>query len=150
MNRRWSEREAENWYKAQPWLRGSNFLPSDCVNRLDMWQSAGKKEHLATADTELKMCDELGFNTVRLWLNFDVYYKEPDEFMDTLEQYVSLSAKHHQSVMLVITYEEDLPYGEVFEPKEPGVQKPLYTHFNRDYPAYVIRRTNGLCGRYIC
>lgn len=39
--------------------------------------------------------------------------------------------------MLVITYEEDLPYGEIFVPKEPGVQKPLYMHFNRDYPAYV-------------
>lgn len=59
------------------------------------------------------MCDELGFNTVRLWLNFDVYYKEPEEFMQTLEQYISLCAKHNQSVMLVLAYEEDLPDGAV-------------------------------------
>lgn len=133
MNRKWTEKEIKEWYDSLPWLRGSNFLPSDCVNRLDMWQSFGREEHLKTADKELALCNEIGFNTVRLWLNFDVYYKEPDEFMDTLERYIALSAKHNQSVMLVLAYEEDLPYGEKFVAKELGEQKVYYNHFNRDY-----------------
>ncbi len=133
MNRRWTKDEIDSWYNSLKWLRGSNFLPSNCVNRLDMWQSIGREEHLKTADLELKMCDELGFNTVRLWLNFDVYYKEPKEFMETLEQYIALSAKHHQSVMLVLAYEEDLPNGDTFVPKELGAQKVYHNHFNRDY-----------------
>ena len=41
MKRQWTEQEINEWYAKQPWLRGTNFLPSDCINRLDMWQSFG-------------------------------------------------------------------------------------------------------------
>ena len=133
MKRQWTEQEIAAWYKSLPWLRGTNFLPSDCVNRLDMWQSIGREEHLKTAETELKLSKETGFNTVRLWCNFDVYYKEPEEFMQTLESYISLCAKYDHSVMLVLAYEEDLPHGEKFVPKELGAQKEYFNHFNRDY-----------------
>ena len=133
MKRQWTEQEINEWYAKQPWLRGTNFLPSDCINRLDMWQSFGREEHLKTAETELKLSEETGFNTVRLWCNFDVYYKEPEEFMQTLESYISLCAKYHHSVMLVLAYEEDLPYGDKFVAKELGAQKEYYNHFNRDY-----------------
>lgn len=54
MKERWSESRIKKWYDEKPWLRGSNFLPSDCVNRLDMWQSFGREEHMKTADAELK------------------------------------------------------------------------------------------------
>lgn len=136
MNRRWTENEIKAWYDALPWLRGCNFLPSNCVNRLDMWQSYKRNEHLETADRELALCNETGFNTVRLWLNFDVYYKEPEEFMNTLESYISLSAKHNQAVMIVLAYEEDLPYGEKFIAKNLGKQKIYFNHFNRDYKLF--------------
>ena len=133
MKRKWTVKEINDWYAKLPWLRGCNFLPSNCVNRLDMWQSFGRDKHLDTADKELKLCEELGFNTVRLWANFDVYYKEPRQFMKTLESYISLCDKHNQLVMLVLAYEEDLPYGDVFVPKKLGKQKLLNNHFNRDY-----------------
>ncbi len=149
MNRLWTEEEIRNWYDSLPWLRGSNFLPSNCVNRLDMWQSYGRDEHMRVSDIELKMCDDLGFNTVRLWLNFDVYYKEPEEFMETLEQYIALSAKHHQSVMLVLAYEEDLPFGETFVPKELGPQKTYHNHFNRDYVEERRLRQEGAYRHYM-
>lgn len=133
MKRKWTVKEITEWYNKLPWLRGCNFLPSNCINRLDMWQSFGKKEHLETSDKELQMCQDLGFNTVRLWINFDVYYKEPKKFMDTLEKYIELCDKHKQSVMLVLAYEEDLPYGDTFVPKKLGKQKLWHNHFNRDY-----------------
>lgn len=127
MKNRWTEQEIKEWYDSMQWLRGSNFLPSNCVNRLDMWQSYGREEHLKTADRELALCKEIGFNTVRLWLNFDVYYKEPEEFMVTLESYISLSAKHNQGVMLVLVYEEDLPYEEKFLQKIWGNKRYIIT-----------------------
>ena len=133
MKRKWTVKEINDWYSKRPWLRGCNFLPSDCINRLDMWQSIGREEHLKTADKELQMCEDLGFNTVRLWANFDVYYKEPRKFMETLEMYIDLCDKHKQLVMLVLAYEEDLPYGDTFVPKELGKQKLWNNHFNRDY-----------------
>src|ERR1700733_11037179 len=35
---RWSEAKAQQWYAAQPWLVGANFLPADAINQLEMWQ----------------------------------------------------------------------------------------------------------------
>lgn len=123
MKTKWSVKQANQWYEKQGWLRGCNFIGSDCTNRLDMWQSYKSDIKLKTADKELALCEKIGFNTVRLWANFDVYYKEPKEFMEILEQYVCLCDKHHQKVMIVLAYEEDLPRGDVFIAKEMGEQE---------------------------
>ncbi|MBQ2705147.1 MAG: cellulase family glycosylhydrolase [Clostridia bacterium] len=122
MKRQWTAEEANSWYEKLGWLRGCNFIGSDCANRLDMWQSYKSEEKLATADRELALAKKIGFNTVRLWANFDVYYEEPDSFMEILEQYLLLCHKHGQKVMLVLGYEEDLPRGDVFVPKKLGEQ----------------------------
>jgi hypothetical protein len=87
-----------------------------------MWQRYKCEEKLATADKELALAKRIGFNTVRLWANFDVYYAEPESFMEILEKYISLCHKHSQKVMLVLGYEEDLPRGEIFVPKKMGEQ----------------------------
>ena len=122
MKERWSSKQAQEWYSKQGWLRGCNFIGSDCTNRLDMWQSYKSEEKLLTAEKELALCEKIGFNTVRLWANFDVYYKEADAFMDILEKYITLCDKYHQKVMMVLAYEEDLPRGDVFIAKEMGEQ----------------------------
>ena len=123
MKRKWTCEEANNWYKKLGWLRGCNFIGSDCVNRLDMWQSYKCEEKLAKADRELALANQIGFNTVRLWANFDVYYAEPESFMDIFERYIALCHKHNQKVMIVLGYEEDLPRGDVFIPKKMGEQE---------------------------
>ncbi len=122
MKRKWTQEEANSWYKKLGWLRGCNFIGSDCANRLDMFQSYKCEEKLATADRELALANKIGFNTVRLWMNFDVYYAEPEEYMEITERYISLCAKHNQKVMMVLGYEEDLPRGDVFIPKKLGEQ----------------------------
>ena len=99
MKTKWSVKQANQWYEKQGWLRGCNFIGSDCTNRLDMWQSYKSDIKLKTADKELALCEKIGFNTVRLWANFDVYYKEKDSYMDILEKYISLCDKHHQKVI---------------------------------------------------
>ena len=123
MNRQWTIKEARDWYSRLGWLRGCNFIGSDCVNRLDMWQSYRCEEKLATADRELALAAQIGFNTVRLWANFDVYYAEPESFMAILERYITLCHRHCQKVMIVLGYEEDLPRGDIFIPKEMGEQR---------------------------
>ena len=37
---RWSEQKANDWYAKQPWLVGSNYVPKDAINELEMWQDA--------------------------------------------------------------------------------------------------------------
>jgi uncharacterized protein (DUF1501 family) len=35
----WPAVKANQWYAAQPWLVGCNFLPSTAVNDVEMWQA---------------------------------------------------------------------------------------------------------------
>jgi hypothetical protein len=41
-NDRWSEKKAYQWYQKQAWLVGANFLPSNAINQLEMWQASQK------------------------------------------------------------------------------------------------------------
>ena len=122
MKERWSCEQANAWYETMGWLRGCNFIGSDCANRLDMFQQYKSEEKLATAERELALCQKIGFNSVRIWANFDVYLAEPESYMEMFERYIALSAKYGQKVMVVLTHEEDLPLGETFVPKKMGEQ----------------------------
>lgn len=122
MNRKWTAEEANEWYSKLGWLRGCNFIGSDCANRIDQWQSFGAQSHLATADRELALAEKIGFNTVRLIVEFDVWLQERGHFMQMLENYISLCAKHRQKVLLVLTTETQLTRGDRFIPKPLGEQ----------------------------
>ena len=122
MKEKWTVKQANEWYKKQGWLRGCNFIGSDATNRLDMWQAYKSKEKLITAEKELALCEKIGFNTVRLWANFDVYYKEPESYMEIFDEYIELCGKYNQKVMVVLAHEEDLPRGDIFVAKEMGEQ----------------------------
>ncbi len=36
---RWTESQANQWYAKQPWLVGSNYIPANAINELEMWQA---------------------------------------------------------------------------------------------------------------
>lgn len=121
---RWSQKKAWDWYNSQGWIRGCNFIGSDCANRIDQWQSYGSEERMAVADRELQLAHDIGFNSVRLIVDFEVWLQEPQSYMQILEQYISLCAKHEQSVMIVLATEAQLPRGDgEFVPKPLGEQK---------------------------
>ena len=33
---RWTAERANSWYAQQPWLVGSNYIPADAINELEM------------------------------------------------------------------------------------------------------------------
>ncbi|MBO5199843.1 MAG: cellulase family glycosylhydrolase [Clostridia bacterium] len=102
MGERWSKERIWEWYDARPWLRGCNFMGSDCANRIDQWQELGFEERLETADRELALCAETGFNTVRLIPEFIVWYQEHDGFFERFDRYLDVCAKHGISAMVVL------------------------------------------------
>jgi len=121
---RWTEKKAWEWYNSYEWLRGCNFIGSDCATRIDQWQSYGREDRMVVADRELGLAEEIGFNTVRLIVDFEVWLQEPESYMSVLEEYISLCAKHKQYVMIVLTTEALLPRGDgEFVPKQLGEQK---------------------------
>ncbi len=123
MKRKWTESEAWEWQKAVGWLRGCNFIGSDCANRIDMWQSHNNRGHMETAARELALCGDIGFNTVRLLVEFDVWLQERDSFMSVLESYISLCAENGLKVMLTLANEAQLCRGEKYVPKPLGEQE---------------------------
>jgi hypothetical protein len=70
---RWTEKAANDWYARQPWLVGSNYIPANAINQLEFWQ-ADTFDPL-WIDTELTWAEELGMNTMRVFLH-DLPWKQ--------------------------------------------------------------------------
>ena len=96
----WTAERARNWYAGQPWLVGCNFLPSTAVNDVEMWQE--ETFDAATIDRELGWARDLGFNTVRVFLNYVVWEADAEGLKSRFNQFLDIAAKHHISVMPVL------------------------------------------------
>ena len=83
---KWSKEKAWEWYNSKPWLRGCNFMSSDCCNRIDQWQEYDFDKRLETTDKELELLKKTGFNSIRIILEFIVWKKEHDGFMERFEK----------------------------------------------------------------
>lgn len=94
LEKRWSRERIWDWYDSRPWMRGCNFLPSNAVNYIDMWQTLHKEEILACADRELALAARTGFNTLRLILNFTVWKEERKGFFEMVDAWLTLCHKH--------------------------------------------------------
>ena len=55
----WPVEKAAEWQKSHPWLVGCNFIPSNAINQLEMWQADTFDP--ATNDRELGWAEDLGF-----------------------------------------------------------------------------------------
>lgn len=118
----WTKEKAWKWYNSMPWIRGFNGLPSNCVNRIAMWQEYNHKEVFEQIEREFILAKETGFNCVRAVIQFEVWYYEHDSFMDNLEEYFCLADKHGLMVMLVLGNDCTVPKDH-FIPVKFGEQK---------------------------
>ena len=64
---RWASEKANEWYTRQPWLVGCNFIPSNAINQLEMWQA--ETFDADAIDRELGWAASIGFNTIRTHLH---------------------------------------------------------------------------------
>jgi hypothetical protein len=64
---RWSAEHANQWYAHQPWLVGANYIPSDAINQLEMFQATTFNP--ALNDKELGMAESIGMNAIRVFLS---------------------------------------------------------------------------------
>ena len=120
-NARWSEAKANDWYAKQPWLVGSNFIPSDAINELEMFQAATFNP--ALNDKELGMAEGIGMNTMRVFLQDQLWQGDPEGFKKRLDTFLAIAAKHHIKPLLVLfdsCWETD-PHLGPQHPPIPGV-----------------------------
>ncbi|MBQ6141444.1 MAG: 1,4-beta-xylanase, partial [Kiritimatiellae bacterium] len=51
----WTKEQAWEWYNAQPWIRGCNYMPASAANRYDMWQVWDSERRFEEMDRELAL-----------------------------------------------------------------------------------------------
>lgn len=97
---RWTEAQANAWYDHQPWLVGANYIPSDAINELEMFQPATYNP--ALNDKELGMGESIGMNTMRVFLQDQLWVSDPEGFRKRLDDFLSIAARHHIRPILVL------------------------------------------------
>lgn len=97
---RWSEAKANAWYAKQPLPVGSNYIPDDAINQLEMWQAAtfDPKE----IDRELGWAQGLGMNTMRVFLHDLLWQQDPDGFKQRINTFLEIAARHHIRPIFVL------------------------------------------------
>ena len=118
---RWPEEHANAWYAKQPWLVGANFVPSDAINQLEMFQAATFNPTLI--DKELGLAEGIGMNTMRVFLQDQLWEQDAEGFKQRLGVFLSIAAKHHIRPLLVLfdSYWESDPRLGPQHPPIPGV-----------------------------
>jgi hypothetical protein len=96
----WSEKAANDWYAEQPWLVGSNYIPSYAINELEMWQADTFDP--ARIDLELGWAESLGMNTMRVFLHDLLWQQDPKGFQKRVDTFLQIAAKHHIRPLFVL------------------------------------------------
>lgn len=98
--RRWTEKQANEWYANQPYLVGANFVPASAINELEMWQADTFDPQ--RIDLELGWAESIGMNTMRVFLHDLAYEQDKAGFKKRLDQFLTICDKHKIKPMLVL------------------------------------------------
>jgi hypothetical protein len=118
---RWSEKEAADWYAKQPWLVGSNYIPANAINELEMWQADTFDPK--RIDLELGWAEAIGLNTMRVFLHDLPWQQDAAGFQKRIDTFLQIAAKHHIKPLFVLfdsCWDPEPHLGKQHAPK-PGV-----------------------------
>lgn len=97
---RWTKARAAAWYARQPWPAGSNYVPSDAINELEMWQADTFDPK--RIDQELGWAQGLGMNTMRVFLHDLLWKQDAAGFKKRIDTFLTIAAKHHIKPIFVL------------------------------------------------
>lgn len=129
---KWSREQAKEWYEEQGTILGANFVPSTAINQLEMWQEDTFDPE--TIDRELGYAQEIGMNTMRVYLHSLAYKADKQGFKERMREYLEIADDHGIKTMFVFfddVWNAEPKIGKQPEPK-PGthnsgwVQDPGY------------------------
>lgn len=95
----WPAERANDWYRNRSWVVGCNFTPSTAINQLEMWQADTFDPK--TIDRELGWAEDLGFNTVRVFLQNLLWTQDKEGFLKRMDRFLTIADKHHIAVIFV-------------------------------------------------
>lgn len=97
---RWTVEQANAWYARQPWLVGANYLPSNAINQLEMWQA--ETFDPATIDRELALAQSIGMNTMRVFLHDLLWQQDAPGFRKRIDEFLTIAARHRIKPLFVL------------------------------------------------
>jgi hypothetical protein len=97
---RWTEKDAADWYAKQPWLVGSNYIPANAINELEMWQADSFDPK--RIDLELGWAEAIGLNTMRVFLHDLPWQQDSAGFKKRIDTFLQIAAKHHIKPLFVL------------------------------------------------
>jgi hypothetical protein len=118
---RWTENQANHWYQQQPWIVGANYIPSDAINSLEMWQADTFDP--TEINREFGWAEGLGMNTMRVFLHNLLWEQDAPGFLHRIDQLLAIAQKHHIRLMFVLfdsCFDPDPKLGPQ-HPSIPGV-----------------------------
>jgi hypothetical protein len=118
---RWTAEKAQEWWKNRGWVSGANYLPNNAINQLEMWQA--ETFDPATIDRELGWAQDLGFNSMRVFLHHLPHEQDPAGFLERVDKFLVIAAKHKIGVLFVLfdsCWDPNPVLGKQRDPK-PGV-----------------------------
>lgn len=112
---RWTLDRANNWYQAQGWLVGANYVTSTAGNQIEMFQQGTYDPQLI--DRELNAARLIGFNSVRVFLHDLLWAQDRANFQRRLAQFVNIAAGRGIKPLFVL-------FDSCWDPfPRPGVQR---------------------------
>jgi hypothetical protein len=95
----WSIERVNEWYEKQPWLFGTNFIPSTAINQIEMWQESSWDPGII--DRELGYAEQIGMNSIRVFLHYLVWKEEGRKFIERIEKFLEMADSHNIRIIFV-------------------------------------------------
>jgi hypothetical protein len=95
----WSVEKANRWYAGHKWIIGADYIPSNAINQLEMWQAPTFDS--VTNDRELGWAENIGFNTMRVFLHSIAWTEDKDGFKKRMNTFLNIADRHHIQIMFV-------------------------------------------------
>jgi hypothetical protein len=142
---RWSTQRSQEWMENNGWMVGCNYIPSNAINQLEMWQAETFDPFLI--DKELSWASGLGFNTIRVFLHHLLWKQDRKGFLERMDIFLSIASKHEIKTMFVL-------FDSVWDPhpklgKQPEPKKNVHNSGWVQCPGYdVLNNPNEYDGLY--
>ena len=96
----WTAEQAHTWYAEQDWIVGCNYTPYNAINQIEFWQEATFDPE--TIDRELGWAEEIGFNSLRVYLHYLVWARNPTALKERMEYFLEICESHWIRPMFVL------------------------------------------------
>ena len=96
----WSKEKAWEWFNQHEWPVGCNYVPSYAINQYEFWQPETFNPQVI--DREMALAEDLGFNTLRIYLHETLWFVDKEGFKSRINQFLDLAESHN--IKLIVTF----------------------------------------------